>query len=203
MPGRDWLEAPALVAAMRLVQTPVVTDDRPDSTTGAPLDLATAEQISSVLMQLAGPIPSSGKSTPAEAISGGLLAVRFAGDHMVCHYDPATAEPQAWDRALRDHLGDEAAALVRYQPARTFPADLVALFTQIGRRDWHPRAASTSLGATIDWEHEVIEVSIGAVATDEVVTTLIALTGDRAVVTTGVSFSREAGFGRQGETSQA
>jgi hypothetical protein len=170
-----------------------VTENEPESTSKPPLDLATAERISSALTELAGPMPAGRKPTPAEAIGGGLLAVRLAGEGVVCHYDPATGDPQAWDRAMRDQFGAETAGLIRYQPARTPPAELVALLSEIVRREWHPRASTTGLVAGIDWEHEVIDVTLSSSATDEVTTTLVALAGDRAVFTTGASFSRRSG----------
>ena len=43
---------------------------------------------------------------------------------------------------MREHLGSTTAALVRYQPARTPPAVLVALLAEISRRQWHPAAAA-------------------------------------------------------------
>jgi hypothetical protein len=60
-------------------------------------------------------------------------------------------------------------------------------------REWHPRASTTGLVAGIDWEHEVIDVTLSSSATDEVTTTLVALAGDRAVFTTGAAFSRRSG----------
>jgi hypothetical protein len=138
-------------------------------------------------------MPAGRKTTPEEVISAGLLAVRFAGDHMVCHYDPATGDPRAWDRAMHDQLGAETAALIRYQPARTSPAELVALLAEIVRREWHPHASTTGVVAGIDWEREVIDVTLSSSATDEVTMTLVALAGDRAVFTTGVTFSRRSG----------
>ena len=46
------------------------------------------------------------------------------------------------------------------------------------------------VAASVDWEREVVEVLIAADATDEVATTLVALAGDLAVVTTGARLSR-------------
>lgn len=171
-----------------------MTDQESEATARAPLDLETAELISSVLTRLARPLPAGAvKPTPEQLISSGLLDVRLAGDHVVCHYDPATADPQDWDRALTAQLGDARAALVRYQPAGTSPADLVALLERVLRRDWHPRAASSGLAAGIDWEREVIDVTLGVEAMDDVAATLVALTGDCAVVRTGARPSRTTG----------
>jgi hypothetical protein len=116
--------------------------------------------------------------------------LRRAGDHMVCHYDLATADVLGWDPTLRQALGEDLAALVRYRPARTLPAELVTLLGRVVGRDWHPRAAATALTTGIDWEREIIEVALAAPASDTVTLALVALVGDRAVITTGATTSR-------------
>lgn len=175
------------------MQTAQVRDDEPGVPAAGQLDLQAAELICAAMEAIARPA-SVGEPTLERQVSNGLLEVRVAGDHVVCHYDPATADPSAWDRALREHLGSTTAAFVRYQPARTPPAVLVALLTDIGRRQWHPAAAATSLAAGIDWEREVVEVLIAAEATDEVVEALAALAGDLAVITTTVQLGRRRGL---------
>jgi uncharacterized protein YmfQ (DUF2313 family) len=161
------------------------------------VDLETAETISTALTELASVVPpGTVKPTVRQQVAGGLLAVRMDGQQMVCHYDPALADPVAWDRELRQRLGDRVTGLVRYVPARTPPGELVALFELVVGRDWHPRAASTPLGAGVDWEREVVDVTLGAPATDEVATSLVALLGDRGAVTPGASLGRRRGSRR-------
>ena len=70
----------------------------------------------------------------------------------------------------------------------------MALLAEISRRQWHPAAATTSLTASVDWEREVVEVLIAADSTDEVATTLVALAGDLAVVTTAARLGRRRGL---------
>ena len=162
-----------------------------DGARSAKLDLAMAEEISVALTAIANDLPYSlGRLSLRRALEGGLLTVRRVGDHMVCHDDPATADTAAWDRALRQHLGDNKADLVQYQPTSTPPTDLVALLEQVVRRDWHPRAAAHGLAVWIDWEREILVITSGAPATDEVAQTLIELVGTRGVVTTGATFGR-------------
>ena len=175
------------------MKTAQVRDDEPEPA-AAQLGLEAAELICAAVEAIGRPAPGVSKPTLERQISGGLLEVRVAGDHVVCRYDPATADLPAWDRALREHLGSTTAALVRYQPARTPPAVLVALLAEISRRQWHPAAAATSLAASVDWEREVVEVLIAADSTDEVATTLVALAGDLAVVTTAARLGRRRGL---------
>lgn len=167
-----------------------------DDARPAELDLATAEEITAALTAIARDLPAGvGKLNHWQELEGGLLTVRFAGDHMVCHYDPAVADTAAWDHELRQHLGDRRASLVRYQPARTPPAELVALLERVLRFDWHPRARAHGVAAGIDWQREVLEITIEAPATDELARTLVRLVGKQGVVTTGAKFGRRSSSG--------
>ena len=123
------------------MKTAQMRDDEPEPAAGQ-LGLEAAELICAAVEAIGRPAPDVPKPTLERQISGGLLEVRVAGDHVVCHYDPATADLPAWDRALRDQLGSTTAALVRYRPACTPPAALVALLAEISRRQWHPVAAA-------------------------------------------------------------
>jgi hypothetical protein len=155
------------------------------------LDLETAEAISAALTDIVRGLPKGvAKPTLAQQVSSGLLDVRHAGDHMVCHYDPAVGVPDDWDRALREELGESIAALVHYQPARTPPAELVDLFNTVVERAWHPRAAVTGIAAGVDWERELIVITLGTEPSDDVAKALRALVADRAVIEYGMPFSR-------------
>jgi hypothetical protein len=122
-----------------------------------------------------------GKPTPQQAVASGFVDVRFADGHMVCRYDPAVADPAAWDRALRDRLGVEAAAHVRYVPL-VRPARLTELMSVVGDRSWHPGAASVELAAGIDWEREVVEVTLNRRTPAEVMAALQELGGSAVAI---------------------
>ena len=94
------------------MKTAQVRDDEPEPAAGQ-LGLEAAELICAAVEAIGRPALDVPKATFERQISGGLLEVRVAGDHVVCHDDPATADLPAWDRALREHLGSTTAALVR------------------------------------------------------------------------------------------
>ena len=158
-------------------------EDPPQMTDGGgTLDLLTAESIATALTEIGRVLPAGTvKPSPQQAVASGFIDVRFADGQMVCRYDPDVADPEVWHRALQDHLGTDVAAHVRYVPIAS-PGRLTDLMSVVGNRSWHPGAASVELAAGIDWEREVVEVTLHRLTPTEVVDALQALGGDAVVI---------------------
>ena len=150
---------------------PQMTDD------GSTLDLFTAENISAALTEIGRALPAGVlKPSPQQAVASGFVDVRYSDGRMICRYDPDVADPAAWDRALRERLGAEAADYVQYVPIAG-PGRLAELMSVVGNRSWHPDAATVDLSAGIDWEREVVDVTLHRLTPPEVVDALRSLGG--------------------------
>lgn len=158
------------------------------------MGLATAERVCAELEDIARPLLRNvSKPVLAEQVRDGFLGVGPVGASLVCRYDPAVADVERWQHELAGRLGAADAGLVRYVPARRPPAELVAIERVLSEATWHPDAGSVPRSFGIDWEREVVEVTLDESAPAEVVDALRALGGDALVVHTGGRFSRRGG----------
>ena len=163
---------------------------------GQPLALETAERISGALTELAAPdLRGAAKAGLRQAVASGFLEVRLEGHEMVCRYDPAVADPAAWDRALRARLGDDDADRVRYVPVTASPAVLAGLAEAVTRREWMGGGPAFKVGVHVDWQQERVEVTVGQEATPEQLAALRDLLGEDDVVHEGTHMWRRGGRG--------
>jgi hypothetical protein len=90
-------------------------------------------------------------------------------------------------------LGAADAGLVQYVLVRRPPAELLAIERVLTAASWHPDAGAVGRVFGVDWEREVVEVTLSESASSEVVDALKAFGGDALVVHTGGRFSRRPG----------
>ncbi len=151
---------------------------------GGPGGQERAERVCSALDDIAGAMARAGSKDGRDAaMRQGYLGVMHRSGRFVCRYDPALADPEPWRLAMVAELGSEEASSVDYVPTVRSAARLAQLLEDVGRRDWHPQAASTSLTAMIDLEREVVRVDLAHDAAPEVVEALRAHGGEYVEVT--------------------